>query len=496
MIDRALLEYDYDEERLGFAEPRTPAEDAALPWSQKVAHGILGVGLLALLVQSFGGPGQGTWIGFGSSFGLIALGVTLGFVLSWSARSTGLHLEGTYFTSARARGALGWLAGVLMTGFYVLIYWHPEYLGHREGADPTGLVAVVDPLARVLTGLPASQWFLYGVLYTLAILIFGVRMLLKYRGNRYHRLRTLSVMFFQLGFAWLLPNLLVLFRAPYLEFNGIWPLKHDYLWPDKVSEFTGAAVVGALLFTWVLALVVATPILTYFLGKRWYCSWVCGCGGLAETLGDPWRHLSDKSTRAWRLERWMIHGVLAAVLLATAMLWIDGLTGQSVFRGWSQTVKSWYGFYVGALFAGVAGVGFYPLLGSRVWCRFGCPQAAILGLWQRCFSRFRITTNGGQCMSCGNCSTYCEQGIDVQSYAQRGENIVRASCVGCGVCSAVCPRGVLRLENGSTHADRFAGAEDPVGVLLAGLHAGPEVPGEPYGLSGAEVCSRAPTKEQ
>jgi ferredoxin len=38
-------------------------------------------------------------------------------------------------------------------------------------------------------------------------------------------------------------------------------------------------------------------------------------------------------------------------------------------------------------------------------------------------------------------------GIDVRAYAQKGENIVRASCVGCGICSAVCPRGVLKLEN-------------------------------------------------
>jgi len=129
------------------------------------------------------------------------------------------------------------------------------------------------------------------------------------------------------------------------------------------------------------------------------------------------------------------------------MNWAFG-SGNAYFLG-GETFKSVYGFYVGALFSGVIGVGFYPLMGSRVWCRFGCPMAAILGLQQKLFSKFRITTNGGQCISCGNCSTYCEMGIDVRSYAQKGQNIVRASCVGCGICSAVCPRGVLRLENGS-----------------------------------------------
>ena len=114
----------------------------------------------------------------------------------------------------------------------------------------------------------------------------------------------------------------------------------------------------------------------------------------------------------------------------------------------SNQISAFYGFMIGMVFSGVVGTGFYPLLGTRVWCRFGCPQAAILGIIQRFFSRFRITTNGAQCISCGNCSTYCEMGIDVRWYAQRGQNIVRASCVGCGMCSSVCPRGVLNLENG------------------------------------------------
>ena len=124
-------------------------------------------------------------------------------------------------------------------------------------------------------------------------------------------------------------------------------------------------------------------------------------------------------------------------------------TTDNIFLIKSSSLRSAYGLYIGSIFSGVIGTGFYPILGNRVWCRFGCPMAAILGFQQRLFSKFRITTNGGQCISCGNCSTYCEMGIDVRAYAQKGENIVRSSCVGCGICSAVCPRGVLKLENGN-----------------------------------------------
>jgi len=154
------------------------------------------------------------------------------------------------------------------------------------------------------------------------------------------------------------------------------------------------------------------------------------------------RHLSDKSLRAWKLERITVYAVLVIVTLLTAYLFIDR---SSTFALWMRKI---YGAVIISAFAGVIGVGFYPIFGTRVWCRFGCPMAAILGTMQRFFSRFRITTNGAQCISCGNCSKYCEMGIDVRWYAQRGQNIVRASCVGCGMCAAVCPRGVLSLENG------------------------------------------------
>ena len=119
---------------------------------------------------------------------------------------------------------------------------------------------------------------------------------------------------------------------------------------------------------------VATPLLTYYFGKRWYCSWVCGCGGLAETMGDPWRQLSDKSKKAWRVERWVVHSVLVFIVVTTVLLWVNSATSGAVFGEASMSLKKWYGFYIGAIFSGVIGVGFYPIMGSRVWCRFGCPH--------------------------------------------------------------------------------------------------------------------------
>ena len=478
MIDVKTLSYDYDEEELGFGQPVTPpdVQPEELPATTKLALAAVALGALGFLLQAFSGPWNGTWTGFLASFGLLSVGAAVAFWTELSGTQPGIKHDGTWFRGLIARGALGWVAGIAMTALYVLLYFFPSTLGYERAvwaADGTlvsearvtgGLVLAVEPIAHAL-GVQTSEWFLYGVLYTLAILVFGVRMFARYRHNRYHQLRTASVMFFQAVFAWYLPQLLVRFQLPYVEFNGVWPLKNDYLWPEKVSgQFLGAGTAGTLLLVFAIAGVIATPILTYFFGKRWYCSWVCGCGGLAETLGDPWRQLSDNSTRAWKIERWMIHSVLVLVVVTTLAVWVDASTSGNLYGSWSGGLRWAYGFAIGAVFSGVVGVGFYPLLGNRVWCRFGCPQAAILGIFQRFFSRFRITTNGGQCMSCGNCSTYCEMGIDVRAYAQNSENIVRASCVGCGVCAAVCPRGVLKLENGLV-GDRFEGSDEPLRAL-------------------------------
>ena len=374
--------------------------------------------------------------------------LTLGIIglISWLV----LFREGqkenapTKSASPETTGWIGMLTGIYLIAFYVLLYWSPEYL--------TSWILISDPISQSISGNDASQWFLYGMLYTIIVLVMGIRMMSKYRHNKYQLVRTSSVMFFQTCIAFLLPEILVKLNQPYFDFKNIWPLNYTFFFDWNINNLINSGGIGLFMLVWGITLtIIGVPVITYFFGKRWYCSWVCGCGGLAETLGDPYRQLSDKSLRAWKYERWIIHGVLAFAVIMTILVLITYFTGQrEVLSLNSDTVRTWYGFLIGSAFAGVVGTGFYPLMGNRVWCRFGCPLAAYLGLIQKFKSRFRITTNGGQCISCGNCSTYCEMGIDVRHYAQRGQDIVRSSCVGCGICSAVCPRGVLRLENGSS----------------------------------------------
>lgn len=371
-------------------------------------------------------------------------------------------------TSYIGNGWIGVLLGTFLISFYIVLYFYPHYI--------TNWVIMVDPIKQALSGgQPADRWFLYGFLYCLVMVVMGVRMFIKYRHNKYQLIRTGSVIFFQLAFAFLLPEILGRFNNPAINLATPWPLDYDFYYDynlnsmlkENDNHFLGMHV-GTTMFVWgILLTLVIVPLFTYFYGKRWYCSWVCGCGGLAETLGDPFRQQSDKSLRAWQIERYVIHTVMVFVVLMTIVqiyhYYYNYYYGEYYtklsfyfFELDMYQVRTWYGFLIGSVFAGVVGTGFYPLMGNRVWCRYGCPLAGLMGLVQRFKSRFRITTNGGQCISCGNCSTYCEMGIDVRAYAQRGQDIVRASCVGCGVCSAVCPRGVLRLENSSEDSGKRA----------------------------------------
>jgi Pyruvate/2-oxoacid:ferredoxin oxidoreductase delta subunit len=376
----------------------------------------------------------------------------------------------------RNRGPSAWLLASVIIVFYILLYWdnkidrtfiyepalsslnkqYQEQVSKLKDkfsfkAVLTSISSQLNWLSQILRNKDADKWFLYGFLYTFFVLSMGIYFLRKWKHIKYQKIRTLSVMFFQTIFAFLLPSILVYFNTKEFYFSYFWPLKPEYFYPKTLASLPAVMAVWTVFMSFI-----AVPVLTYFFGKRWYCSWVCGCGALANTAGDPFRHLSNKSELSWKIERLLIYPILVIIIIVTALLFINEIRSvNDAFSEFVFSLKKIYGFFIVAGFAGVIGTGFYPIGGTRIWCRFGCPQAAILGILQVKFSQFKITTNGNQCMSCGNCSVYCEMGIDVRSYAMTGRDIVRASCVGCGLCSSVCPRGVLKLENTRHGAEKF-----------------------------------------
>jgi len=318
------------------------------------------------------------------------------------------------------RGVTAWLLAAAILAFYLTLYY-----------------------TEAFAGIIGDKWTFYGTIYTVAICGGGAFMIRKYRHNRYQIVRTVVVMIVQISFAFSVPLVLKVFDQPGYYFSYLWPLKVEDFYPSNILQLP----LPFILYS-VLGSLVMVPVLGLFFGKRWYCSWVCGCGGLANTAGEPFRHLTPSSSASWKFERISIHTVLVLCIVVTALVILSYAVGDrfSELASTSAALEHGYGLVVVTILSGIAGVALYPVGGTRVWCRNFCPMAALLGLVQK-IGRFRIRVKKDMCISCGLCTTYCEMGIDVRQYAQANQDFTRAACVGCGLCEEVCPRGVLHLEN-------------------------------------------------
>ncbi|HET8830140.1 MAG TPA: 4Fe-4S binding protein, partial [Pelobium sp.] len=222
----------------------------------------------------------------------------------------GIKNNNIFKRSVTNRGVIAVLFSVFLIVFYLFLYKAPAYLSNW--------VFLVDPLSFSLTGGEASHWFLYGFLYSLIMLTMGIRVYVKYRHNNYQIIRNTSVIFFQLSFAFMIPNILTKLQLPSMDFKNMWPLDYSFFFDYRLDSLLAAGTLGYWMLGWgIFLFVVGVPVMVYFFGKRWYCSWVCGCGGLAETFGDPYRQLSDKSLKAWKYERVIVHSVLVFVIVMT-----------------------------------------------------------------------------------------------------------------------------------------------------------------------------------
>jgi Pyruvate/2-oxoacid:ferredoxin oxidoreductase delta subunit len=362
----------------------------------------------------------------------------------------------------RLEGALGGRRAAFLTawalGIFAMYWW--LYYGPQVRVEP-GVWRHRIPF----TSLALPGWSLYAFTYTAAVWGFGIRAILRWK-DRLQTKRYATLIASQTLLFWALPELF--FRRLELV-SPAGGQELAYIWPLAVKpEYTAAWLDGGgwahYMLAWNLLLSFALiPILAVKHGKK-YCSWVCGCGGLAETLGDPWRQLSPKGAKNIARERagYWVTGLAIVATVAAAANWLFPKAGA--LPGLSGFLTGAYQTLVDVWLIALVPVMLYPFLGGKTWCRFWCPAALYMQLFSAWVTRFRnraaearegpkhttygIFSRKERCIACNMCSRYCEVGIDVRRLALKGLVLDNAgtSCIGCGICISVCPTRTLSFD--------------------------------------------------
>lgn len=332
-----------------------------------------------------------------------------------------------------------------------------------------------------------SPGFWYAALYTAFMSYFGFKAYVRWGVNykdSYQKKRYITLIATQWSLGFLVPE----FIMWYVHYNAganiilgspeySWKAYgFEYIWPLQFHQFFYDISLFYIIWGLMTAFVVI-PILSIHHGKR-YCTWFCGCGGLAETWGDRWRHKAPKGRRAKAWE-WMNVAVLVWAFVATLLVGGNMLFGYLWYGDiyhWfgplsdiGEKARSWYAYIADFWLVGVIPVTLYPFFGGKVWCRYWCPLAKWMEFWSHRFGKLGIKSNE-KCITCGECSRYCEVGIDVMSFAKNQERFSNqnTSCIQCGICVTVCPMDVLSFDKrGKVNLNGKAMETDVVQVRAA-----------------------------
>ena len=117
----------------------------------------------------------------------------------------------------------------------------------------------------------------------------------------------------------------------------------------------------------------------------------------------------------------LVWAVIAAALVVSKVglgHWITGerfASPDAGTHGWlTVTVFTGYARVADLWLVGIIPIALYPFFGGKFWCRYWCPLAKWMQWTSKWFGTLRISSND-KCITCGECSRYCEVGIDVTS---------------------------------------------------------------------------------
>ncbi len=291
----------------------------------------------------------------------------------------------------------------------------------------------------------------------------------------------------------------------FILFNaGIWKLgPWDVVIPALVSMHGNAkTVVGSLdLLQYMLArnvipwMALASTLLFAAVTGRFACGWICPFGFVQDILSVVPSKKSRISPRTHRSLTRLKYGVLFLTILVSFGLFVLSVTDQERGTGYReafgtlsegpfnslspastafvlvpqlpqrwlkisedfdfsklstlQGTQEFLGTFFSPLFGLRLGILLAAMIGSvyvaRFWCRYLCPQGALLALFSR-FSLVGIRREPAKCTRCRKCVQTCPMAVDILD--AWWEKITEPECITCLDCIYSCEFDALRLKLG------------------------------------------------
>lgn len=217
--------------------------------------------------------------------------------------------------------------------------------------------------------------------------------------------------------------------------------------------------------------ILIAAIVSSFVARKVFCSWVCPIGGMSRALEWAGKKLLWKR----RTKPVLVHRG-ADLALATLKYLLLGFFVRAIVLGMDAATiyafqRSTYNYAADAkmllFFTDISRTAAVTLLAfallsiviKNFWCRYLCPYGALLGLvsWM---SPQRVVRDPATCTDCKACTRACPVEITVHTK----KSVWTPECTGCMSCVAACP-----VENCLTVTRRGRTSWSPWYLPAAGL---------------------------
>lgn len=263
----------------------------------------------------------------------------------------------------------------------------------------------------------------FAYIFCALILIFGYMAYTRYK-TKYVKTMYITSVTCQLVFCLAIPYW-VLNQG--MALNAPWPYFPEVLWTT-----------GSLVFWYYIISFAVLPVIVFLFGRRAWCSFICSTGTLAETLGDKYRNRGSKSSgipKGFSFFKWLVVIATLAITLLTV--------GNTQDKLLNLLFLIFFILFLRTLLMLAVNIILMPKLGTRIWCKYFCPQGLLIALISR-IGRFALVKDESLCANCGTCNKNCSMSVDVAG----GPAVNRSGeCVGCGICVELCPQKALSMTN-------------------------------------------------